>query len=155
MSSLLHQRSRLAGTHRVATRLGAVDAPPLYEENILFGTRGIKRPLIALTTKKDMGPCRHALAQMVVAGTMVVHTRPGTGAGPAAPKTEPRILTFTPPPVKEPDDVAPPPPRSPPPRAAPPPPRPAARPQVDRHGRAVTVERTVIETFTPTPTEDE
>ncbi len=41
-------------------------------DNILFGERGLKWPMMALRTQMELGPCRHALAQMVVAGEMVV-----------------------------------------------------------------------------------
>lgn len=38
------------------------------------GERRFGRPLMALLAKKNLGPCRHALSQMVVAGTMYVQT---------------------------------------------------------------------------------
>lgn len=98
-----------------------------FHQDRLFGGRGLRRPLIAVATKKDMGPARHALAQMVVAGTMVVHPPLKAGTGPATPaEMGPRVLTFTPPPIAEPAAEAPraaPPPR---PSAPPPPPRPKA-----------------------------
>jgi|GEM_PF-4541023 len=43
---------------------------------LLYGppNRRIKYPLVSLMTSQELGPCRHALAQRVVAGTMEVHT---------------------------------------------------------------------------------
>jgi hypothetical protein len=96
-----------------------------FHQDRLFGGRGLRRPLIAVATKKDMGPARHALAQMVVAGTMVVHPPLKAGAGPPPPaEMGPRVLTFTPPPIAEPAAAPPPPP--PRPSAPPPTPRPKA-----------------------------
>ena len=40
--------------------------------SILNGRRTKRYPLIALTTKRSMGPARHVLSQRVVAGTFVV-----------------------------------------------------------------------------------
>lgn len=37
-----------------------------------YGHRQFSYPMLALQAKKKLGPCRHALSQMVVAGTMVV-----------------------------------------------------------------------------------
>jgi len=42
-------------------------------KDLLQGKRGIRFPLISLSTQRDMGPYRHALSQKVVGGTMVVH----------------------------------------------------------------------------------
>jgi hypothetical protein len=39
----------------------------------LNGIHVMRFPLIALTTRRAMGPARHILSQMVVAGTMTVH----------------------------------------------------------------------------------
>ncbi len=36
------------------------------------GRRHFGRPMMALATKKSLGPVRHALSQMVVAGTVLV-----------------------------------------------------------------------------------
>jgi hypothetical protein len=41
--------------------------------SILNGLHVVRFPLIALTTRRAMGPARHVLSQMVVAGTMTVH----------------------------------------------------------------------------------
>ena len=41
--------------------------------SVLHGIRTLRFPLIALTTRRSMGPSRHVLSQMVVAGTMTVH----------------------------------------------------------------------------------
>ena len=93
----VHVRSRRLG-QRVVRSLAAA------RTDLLFGhQRGIKRPLIALTTKKEMGPVRHALSQMVVAGVMTVHppVRPGAEPVKAAESSAPRVFTFTPPPLPD------------------------------------------------------
>jgi hypothetical protein len=43
------------------------------KSSILHGFHVVRFPLIALTTRRAMGPARHVLSQMVVAGTMTVH----------------------------------------------------------------------------------
>ena len=43
------------------------------QTSVLHGRHVKRYPLIALTTQRSMGPYRHILSQMVVAGTMVVH----------------------------------------------------------------------------------
>lgn len=172
MSELLHRPSLLGATLPSAQRLGrAVEHPP-FRSDRLFGYRAIKRPLIAIATKKELGNCRHALSQMVVAGVMTVYPPIKPGAKPAeAPQLGPRVLTFTPPPPKdvapEPTPAPPPPPR-PAPAARPaitasvpqrrPPPGPANKPTApapDRLGRTVSIERRVVEDFNTLPREDE
>ena len=67
-------RSRLTRSHAVTGRFlrTSLHRRRVRRENILFGERGLKWPLMALRTQMDLGPARHALAQMVVAGEMVV-----------------------------------------------------------------------------------
>jgi hypothetical protein len=43
------------------------------QKDVLQGQRGVRYPLIALTTQRSMGPFRHVLSQKVVSGTMVIH----------------------------------------------------------------------------------
>ena len=43
------------------------------QKDVLQGQRGVRYPLMALTTQRSMGPARHALSQKVVGGTMVIH----------------------------------------------------------------------------------
>ena len=43
------------------------------QTSVLHGHHAKRYPLIALTTQRSMGPSRHILSQMVVAGTMTVH----------------------------------------------------------------------------------
>ena len=43
------------------------------KKDVLQGQRGIRFPLIALTSQRSMGPSRHVLSQKVVGGTMVIH----------------------------------------------------------------------------------
>ncbi len=160
MSELLPRPSLLGRSHADACRLGEAGETLSPRRGLLFGTRGIKRPMVALTTKQNMGPCRHALAQMVVAGVMTVHPplRPGQ-APPTPANTEPRVLTFTPPPRepepgRRPAAPAPPAQTAPPTQAAP---RPAPAPaSPGRPGeRVVTYERTIIADFNPATGEDE
>jgi hypothetical protein len=40
--------------------------------DLLYGGRALRWPIMALRTSLDFGPVRHALAQMVVSGEMVV-----------------------------------------------------------------------------------
>jgi hypothetical protein len=162
-----HVRSRRLG-QRVVRSLAEA------RSNVLFGDqRGIKRPLIALTTKKEMGPVRHALSQMVVAGVMTVHPpmRPGAEPAKAAEVSAPRVFTFTPPPLPEdvPEDTVPfpgtpapqekrttglPPSGAPASRS----PSPAASPASRPFGPVVTTERKVVfsfdDPFDPTDHED-
>jgi hypothetical protein len=67
-------RSRLTRSHVVAGRFlrTALHRQRFCRDNILYGERGLKWPMMALRTQMELGPCRHALAQMVVAGDMVV-----------------------------------------------------------------------------------
>ena len=48
----------------------------LEYRQLLYGPPGrrIRHPLVSLMTEQDLGPCRHALAQRVVAGTLEVVT---------------------------------------------------------------------------------
>lgn len=41
--------------------------------DLLRGRRSLRYPVMSILVQKDLGPCRHALAQRVVAGTMHVH----------------------------------------------------------------------------------
>jgi len=43
------------------------------QEDVLKGQRGIRFPLISLTSEKEMQMFRHLLSQKVVGGTMVIH----------------------------------------------------------------------------------
>ena len=43
------------------------------KKDVLQGQRGVRFPLIALTSQRSMGPSRHVLSQKVVGGTMVIH----------------------------------------------------------------------------------
>jgi hypothetical protein len=119
-------------THADARRLGRAVDTHEFHRDILRGSRRIARPMMAIATKQNMGPCRHALAQMVVAGVMTVTPPLRPGQAPPAPASSgPRVLTFTPPPL--PDEEPPRPPRSAPspvarPGAAPAGPGAAARP---------------------------
>lgn len=61
--------------HEEAVRLSAprelVDlAKPAA--SVCHGRKQMGRPMMAMMTKKNLGPVRHAIAQMAVGGTMVV-----------------------------------------------------------------------------------
>jgi hypothetical protein len=97
----------LSAQHGVAMRLGEQARMLPFREDSLYGTRSVKKPLIAITAKKEPGPVRHALSQMVVAGTMTVHQSPA-GVPLPSPGSQPRVFTFTPPPVSEKTEQIPP-----------------------------------------------
>lgn len=58
-----------------ATRLANVGEVRLARnaDSYCCGKRHFGRPMMALSAKKSLGPVRHALSQMVVAGTMVIN----------------------------------------------------------------------------------
>jgi len=53
---------------------------------LLRGPRALKFPLMSLLVRQELGNCRHALAQRVVAGSMVIHFP--LRKRPTAPKPE-------------------------------------------------------------------
>ena len=79
--------------HDVAVRLseGRADLFLSRAASVCRGRRQFGRPMMALNADKRLGPVRHALAQMVVAGTMVVEppiqvrVPSGTGDHPVRP----------------------------------------------------------------------
>ena len=64
--------------HAEIRRMGIEQHIPREHEfrQLLYGPAGrrIRHPLVALMTSQDLGPCRHALAQRVVAGTLEITT---------------------------------------------------------------------------------
>lgn len=66
-------RSPIREAWATATALARPVKRLTFFEDVLRGFRGVRRPLIALSTEQNMGPVRHALSQRVVAGTMTVH----------------------------------------------------------------------------------
>lgn len=64
----------LVRAHREACQLGDEGRPHrmLAQHDLLFGQRGLKFPVIAVTVSNELGNCRHALAQRNVAGTLEV-----------------------------------------------------------------------------------
>lgn len=81
---MLENTSPLRREHGKASLLEgrAVDKKHTFHQDILLGVRNFGWPLMALRTQTSLGPCRHVLSQMVVAGTMTVFppfmsTRPG------------------------------------------------------------------------------
>lgn len=80
----LQNSSLLRREHPRAARFGevAMGLSQKFHQDTLLGTRSFGWPLMALQVQSSLGPCRHALSQMVVAGTMTVFppfmsTRPG------------------------------------------------------------------------------
>lgn len=73
MSDMI-KRSVLCHEHTLATHLfrSATDLSRRIRTAPFQGDRAIKWPMLALRTGMRMGPCRHALSQAVVAGTMIV-----------------------------------------------------------------------------------
>ena len=74
-SPMRRSHDRAARFHRHA--LGAH-----LHSDLLHGERDFQWPLMALRTTQDLGNCRHALSQMVVAGTMSVHPPVHISANP-------------------------------------------------------------------------
>lgn len=60
----IHERAVLLGKHRTQDLADKADS-------FCVGVRQFGRPMMALHAKRELGPVRHALSQMVVAGTMV------------------------------------------------------------------------------------
>ncbi|HMV67476.1 MAG TPA: hypothetical protein PKA64_11545 [Myxococcota bacterium] len=75
-----HEEATLLALHKT-DRLARLSASRCH------GRKLLGRPLMAMTAKKSLGPVRHVLSQMVVAGTMVVQppveVRVPDGARPA------------------------------------------------------------------------
>ena len=66
-------RSPMRDRHaQVMLLCGKGTRAPLHA-NVLYGERSMKWPLLALMCDADLGSARHAISQMVVAGTMTVH----------------------------------------------------------------------------------
>lgn len=83
----LENNSPLRREHVRAARFKAASEgrTPNFHQDILLGERNFGWPLMALRTQSNLGPCRHALSQMVVAGTLTVlppfmSNRPGKKA---------------------------------------------------------------------------
>jgi hypothetical protein len=90
--SLLPAPSPLAATLTQARRLWPGRAALASAQvDVLYGRRGMKNPFLALTVRKDLGNCRHALSQVVVAGVMYVSAPvfPGLAAPPPRPIDHP------------------------------------------------------------------
>jgi len=66
-------RSPMRDRHALVQRLCGHDGRAPLHDNVLYGERTMKWPVLALMSNADFGNARHALSQMVVAGTMTVH----------------------------------------------------------------------------------
>jgi hypothetical protein len=75
--------------HAHAARLGAFvhEDTGLSRTGQLYGTRGVKFPMMALLVQRSMGPVRHALSQRTVAGGLKVVYAPGDAPPDAAAPT--------------------------------------------------------------------
>ena len=63
--------SPLRARHGEACRAGVrAHSPPIARmRRLLYGHRALKFPVLAVMVASDLGNCRHALAQRVIAGT--------------------------------------------------------------------------------------
>jgi hypothetical protein len=84
--------SPLGRMHAHAAQLGSFvhEEVGLARADQLYGTRGVKYPMMALLVQRSMGPVRHALSQRTVAGGLKVVYAPGdappdAGAAPRPP----------------------------------------------------------------------
>jgi hypothetical protein len=69
------QPTPLTISHADAIRMGRIarqNTGAVFFD-LLRGRRSLRYPVMSILVQKDLGPCRHALAQRVVAGTMHVH----------------------------------------------------------------------------------
>ena len=75
--------SPLRDLHRSSSRFERRALERELHADRLYGEREQKWPMLALQSSPDLGNCRHALSQMVVAGTMDVrppiHVSSGRG----------------------------------------------------------------------------
>ena len=72
---LKKQPTPLTHSYAEATRMGRLarrNTGAVFFD-LLRGRRSLRYPVMSILVQKDLGPCRHALAQRVVAGTMHVH----------------------------------------------------------------------------------
>ena len=69
------QQSPFIDSHAKAIRMGRLARRNTVAVffDLLRGRRSLRYPVMSILVQKDLGPCRHALAQRVVAGTMHVH----------------------------------------------------------------------------------
>lgn len=87
----MRQLSPLGARHSEACRFGrtSVRVTQSNKTVLLYGIRGnVKYPLMSIMVQQELGNCRHALAQRVVAGTMTVHYAPGDGPPRLKPTPE-------------------------------------------------------------------
>ncbi len=92
-------------SHREACRFGrrSLRAVRRARQVVIYGRRGnVKYPLMSILVAQDLGNCRHALAQRVVAGTMTVHYAPGDGPSKAKPSPPGSGAAPQPPPTSSP-----------------------------------------------------
>lgn len=66
--------SPLAHAHQSACRIGKPSHQPkvISHRRLLYGWRALRIPVISVMNDRELGHCRHALAQRVVAGTLEV-----------------------------------------------------------------------------------
>ena len=66
-------QSPMRRSHDRATRFHRRALEARLHSDMLHGERGSTWPMMALQCTQELGDCRHALSQMVVAGTMSVY----------------------------------------------------------------------------------
>ena len=68
------ERSILCHDHERKSRFYelAIGRAKKMSSCVLYGQRRFGWPLMALHTQRELGPVRHAISQMVVAGTMTI-----------------------------------------------------------------------------------
>lgn len=87
----MRSASPFRSRHVEACRFGrsSVRLTAHNKEVQIYGLRGdVKYPLMSIMIQQELGNCRHALAQRVVAGTMTVHYAPGDGPPKLKPSPE-------------------------------------------------------------------
>ena len=86
--------TRLRQGHRASSKLLArgCGLTAALHRPLVYGTRALCWPAMSLTTDLSMGPARHTLAQMVVAGTVQYlppFPPPARPSAPISPQAEP------------------------------------------------------------------
>ena len=74
MKNFAPSASPLARAHHDACRIGQTchQPGPVKLRRLLFGRRSLRIPVMSVINDRELGRCRHALAQRVVAGTLEV-----------------------------------------------------------------------------------
>ena len=89
--------SPLARAHQEACRIGRPAHQPkvIGFRTLLYGRRAFRLPVISVLNDRELGRCRHALAQRVVGGTLEVQI-PWADGNPFFRKAAPEKSAATP-----------------------------------------------------------